>query len=104
MKEQSGLHPPGPKSPFKKRAFGKGQDSEEDVAGEGTLLGAEEDAVANIAGDIEGEISKYKKWSALPFYDNDELLAPVAKREVKAMGNIYVSYGIQWDNNTVERS
>jgi hypothetical protein len=49
----------------------RGQESEEDVAGEG----AEEDAVANIAKDIESEISKIKTWSALPFYDNAQVFS-----------------------------
>jgi hypothetical protein len=33
--------------------------------------GPEEDALANIARDIEIEISEYKTWSALPFRDKD---------------------------------
>jgi hypothetical protein len=45
--------------------FDRGQESEEDVAGEG-ILGVEEDAVTNIARQIEGEISKYTTLSALP--------------------------------------
>ena len=49
--------------------FDLGQESEEDLAGEETL-GEEADAVANIARQIEGEISKYQTLSLLPFYDN----------------------------------
>ncbi len=52
----------------------RGQDSEEDVAGEGTL-GVEEDAVANMAREIEDGISKYTTLSALPFYDNAKIFA-----------------------------
>jgi hypothetical protein len=60
-----GLHPPGPKSSDFQNVLDRGQESEEeDVAGEGTL-GVEEDAVANIARQIEGEISRYTTLGAL---------------------------------------
>jgi hypothetical protein len=67
MKEQFNDHPSGPKSSFYKHVLDRAQESEEEVAGEG----AEEDEVASIAKDIESEISKFKTWSILPFYDND---------------------------------
>ena len=51
--------------------FNMGQDSEEDEANEGTI-GEEGDAVANIGMQIEGEITKYKSWCALPFFEVDE--------------------------------
>jgi hypothetical protein len=69
------LHPPSPKSPNLQDVLDRGQESEEEVAGEGTL-GVEEDAVlANIARQIEGIISKYTTSTALPFYDNANVFA-----------------------------
>jgi hypothetical protein len=65
--------PPGPKSSDLQDIFDLGQESEEDVASEGTM-GVEEDAVAHIARQIEGEIGKYKTLSVPPFYGNARLL------------------------------
>jgi hypothetical protein len=47
-----------------------GQESEEDEAYEATM-GEEVDAVANIAMQIEGEITEYKSWGALAFFEDD---------------------------------
>jgi hypothetical protein len=49
----------------------EGYHSDGDVADE---VG-EEDAVANMAREIEHEISKYKTLSALPFHDNTRIFA-----------------------------
>jgi hypothetical protein len=47
----------------------------EDVAGKGTSLGGEEDAVANITRQIEDEISAYKTLRALPSFDSANTFA-----------------------------
>jgi hypothetical protein len=60
------LQPPGLKASFFKHVLDRGQESEEGAGG---------DAEANIAKDIENEISKYKTWSALPFYDNAQVFS-----------------------------
>ncbi len=60
------VHPPGTTSSNLRAFFELGQESEEDQGS----LGEEADAVANIARQIEGEISKYQTLSLLPFYDN----------------------------------
>ena len=54
-----------------KNFFNMGQESEEDEDNEGTM-GEEADAVTNIAMQIESEITKYKSWSALTFFEVDD--------------------------------
>jgi hypothetical protein len=68
---QTNQDPTGPDFSDLQDLLEEGYHSDEDVADE---VG-EEYAVANMAREIEHEISKYKALSALPFHDNSKNFA-----------------------------
>jgi hypothetical protein len=68
---QTNQNPTGPDSSYLQDLLDEGYHSDEDVADE---VG-EADAVANMATEIEHEISKNKALSALPFHDNSKQFA-----------------------------
>jgi hypothetical protein len=68
---QTNQDPRGPDSSDLQDILEEGYHSNEDVADE---VG-EEDAAANMAREIEHEISKYKALSALPFHNNSKKFA-----------------------------